>query len=228
MDPRSDEARLKFFGRRKGRSLKPSQQGILDQRLPVYALDPEAMPKNPRELFIPSVDSVQMEIGFGSGEHLVAQAQASLPLLLGSFVLASSLASAVSATVWGYMADTSSRNVMVRGGGLAALVCLLAGGLAAWGPQTDWLHWLYPLAFFVLAIAHAGVRIGRKTYMVDMAGGNKRTDYTAVSNTVIGFLLLAVGGISAGVAMLGNDWALLVLGMMGATGVVSARLLKEV
>lgn len=159
---------------------------------------------------------------------LVAQAQASLPLLLGSFVLASSLASAVSATVWGYMADTSSRNVMVRGGGLAALVCLLAGGLAAWGPQTDWLHWLYPLAFFVLAIAHAGVRIGRKTYMVDMAGGNKRTDYTAVSNTVIGFLLLAVGGISAGVAMLGNDWALLVLGMMGATGVVSARLLKEV
>jgi len=27
---------------------------------------------------------------------------------------------------------------------------------------------------------------------------------------------------------LGNDWALLVLGMMGATGVVSARLLKEV
>ena len=157
-----------------------------------------------------------------------AQAQASLPLLLGSFVLASSLASAVSATVWGYMADPSSRNVMVRGGGLAALVCLLAGGLAAWGPQTDWLHWLYPLAFFVLAIAHAGVRIGRKTYMVDMAGGNKRTDYTAVSNTVIGFLLLAVGGISAGVAMLGNDWALLVLGMMGATGVVSARLLKEV
>ena len=80
----------------------------------------------------------------------------------------------------------------------------------------------------LLAIAHAGVRIGRKTYMVDMAGGTKRTDYTAVSNTVIGFLLLAVGGISSGVAMLGNDWALLVLGMMGATGVVSARLLKEV
>ena len=159
---------------------------------------------------------------------LVAQEQASLPLLLGSFVLASSLASTVSATVWGYMADTSSRNVMVRGGGLAAVVCLLAGGLAAWGPQADWLHWLYPLAFFVLAIAHAGVRIGRKTYMVDMAGGTKRTDYTAVSNTVIGVLLLAVGGISAGVALLGNDWALLVLGGMGAVGVFSALSLKEV
>ena len=87
---------------------------------------------------------------------------------------------------------------------------------------------MYPLAFFVLAIAQGGVRIGRKTYMVDMAGGTKRTDYTAVSNTVIGVLLLAVGGISAGVALLGNDWALLVLGGMGATGVVSGRLLKDV
>ena len=64
--------------------------------------------------------------------------------------------------------------------------------------------------------------------MVDMAGGTKRTDYTAVSNTVIGFLLLAVGGISAGVALLGNDWALLVLGGMGAVGVFSALSLKEV
>ena len=111
---------------------------------------------------------------------------------------------------------------------LAALVCLLAGGLAAWGPQTDWLHWLYPLAFFVLAIAHAGVRIGRKTYMVDMAGGTKRTDYTAVSNTVIGVLLLFAGAASAAVAVLGNDWALVVLGGMGAAGVVSALCLNDV
>ena len=45
---------------------------------------------------------------------------------------------------------------------------------------------------------------------------------------MIGVLLLAVGGISAAVAMLGNDWALLVLGTMGAMGVASAMLLKEV
>ncbi|MDF1748038.1 MAG: tRNA (guanine(46)-N(7))-methyltransferase TrmB [Alphaproteobacteria bacterium] len=76
MDTRSDEARLKFFGRRKGRSLKASQQVILDERLPAYLLDPAAIPKNPKDLFSPVVDSLQMEIGFGSGEHLVAQAQA--------------------------------------------------------------------------------------------------------------------------------------------------------
>lgn len=70
----------------------------------------------------------------------------------------------------------------------------------------------------MLAIAHAGVRIGRKTYLVDMAGGNKRTDYTAVSNTVIGLLLLLVGGLSAAVAMRGTSWALLLLGAMGLVG----------
>ena len=159
---------------------------------------------------------------------LLAREQASLPTLLGSFVLASSLASTISASVWGYMADASSRVVMLRGGALAALVCLTAGGLAVWQPAWSALHWLYPVAFFVLAIAHAGVRIGRKTYLVDMAGGNKRTDYTAVSNTVIGALLLVVGGISALVAMLGTDWALVVLGTMGAAGVASAWRLKDV
>ncbi|MAX56731.1 MAG: MFS transporter [Alcanivoracaceae bacterium] len=159
---------------------------------------------------------------------LLARDQSDLALMLGSFVLASSLASAISATVWGYMADSSSRAVMIRGGALAALVCLVAGGLSLSGWQPGWLHWLYPGAFFVLAIAHAGVRIGRKTYMVDMAGGTKRTDYTAVSNTVIGVLLLFAGAASAAVAVFGNDWALVVLGGMGAAGVVGAVSLKPV
>ena len=159
---------------------------------------------------------------------LLAQDQSELALMLGSFVLASSLAGAVSATVWGYMADSSSRAVMIRGGALAALVCLGAGGLSLSGWQPDGVHWFYPGAFFVLAIAHAGVRIGRKTYMVDMAGGTKRTDYTAVSNTVIGVLLLVVGVFSAAVATLGNDWALVVLGGMGAAGVLCAISLKTV
>lgn len=158
----------------------------------------------------------------------LAQDRSQGAALLGGFVVASSLASTVSATVWGYMADVSSRRVMIRGGALAALVCLAVAALAlldpAWGGKT----WCYPLAFFVLAIAHAGVRIGRKTYLVDMAGGNKRTDYTSVSNTVIGVLLLVVGGISAAVALLGPSWALVLLGLMGLLGTVWSWRLPEV
>ena len=72
--------------------------------------------------------------------------------------------------------------------------------------------WFYPLAFFGLGLAHAGVRLGRKTYMVDMAEGNRRTDYVAVSNSVIGALLLVsgvIGGVAAG--LVGSVLSLLTL-----------------
>ena len=148
--------------------------------------------------------------------------------LLGVFLLASSLASSVSASVWGWMADDSSRTVMIRGAQIASGACLVVG-LAAWqfGSQ-EWIGWFYPVGFFVLSIAHAGVRLGRKTYLVDMAGGNKRTDYTSVSNTVIGVLLLVTGGLTALVSMISEVAVILTLGMMGLAGAISATRLKDV
>lgn len=68
--------RPKFFGRRKGRALRPAQQRLYEERLPAYTLDPKALPVDPRDLFGVPVRAVWMEIGFGSGEHLVAQAEA--------------------------------------------------------------------------------------------------------------------------------------------------------
>ena len=148
--------------------------------------------------------------------------------LLGIFLLASSLASSVSASIWGWMADDSSRKVMIRGALIASGACLTVG-LVAWrfGDST-WIGWFYPAGFFVLSIAHAGVRLGRKTYLVDMAGGNKRTDYTSVSNTVIGVLLLVVGGLTALVSMISEVAVILTLGLMGLAGAMSAVRLKDV
>jgi hypothetical protein len=80
----------------------------------------------------------------------------------------------------------------------------------------------------VLSIAHAGVRLGRKTYLVDMAGGNKRTDYTSVSNTVIGVVLLLTGGLTALLSMVSEVAVILTLGLMGLTGAVSATRLRDV
>ncbi len=71
-----DPSRPKFFGRRKGRPLSASHQTYLDEALPGMTLDPAAMPVRPADLFKGSVSDVWMEIGFGSGEHLIAQAQA--------------------------------------------------------------------------------------------------------------------------------------------------------
>ncbi len=159
---------------------------------------------------------------------VLAQQQTDSGWALGVFLLASSLASSLSASFWGWAADTSSRRVIIRGAIMASVVCLGVAGTALVMGESVGGVWFYPAAFFVLSIAHAGVRLGRKTYLVDMAGGNKRTDYTAVSNTVIGVLLLATGALTAFISTYSTIAVILVLGLMGLAGAFSAMTLREV
>lgn len=117
---------------------------------------------------------------------------------LGLFIVISGLASFVSAAVWGKLADHSSRWVILITAILVTLLCL-AGSVISMVNLSDNTPWVMAL-FFVLAVTHQGVRLGRKTYLVNMAQGNQRTTYVAVSNTLIGFLLLVIGLASAGLA----------------------------
>ena len=79
--------------------------------------------------------------------------------------------------------------------------------------------------FFLLAIAHAGVRLGRKTYLVDLAGGNKRTDYVSVSNSVIGLVLLLTSSVGLLTLIMPITGVIVVLSAMGLAGAwLSARL----
>lgn len=138
--------------------------------------------------------------------------------LLALFILANGVASSISAPVWGRMADTSSRRVMV----IAALITSLLGIgiylIVQLQLNLAGTVWLYPLAFFLLGVAHSGVRLGRKTYVVDMAGGSRRTDYVAVSNTVIGLVLLLTGGISALASTISPQGVIFVLSLFGLAG----------
>ncbi|MDO9297346.1 tRNA (guanine(46)-N(7))-methyltransferase TrmB [Bradyrhizobium sp.] len=66
-----------FFGRRKGHKLRSHQADLIAQLLPRLALDITApSPANLAELFDTPVDHVRLEIGFGGGEHLIAEALA--------------------------------------------------------------------------------------------------------------------------------------------------------
>jgi hypothetical protein len=146
---------------------------------------------------------------------------------LAPFVLSSGVASLVGGRVWGRLADRSSRRVMMVACGLASGVVLGFLGLL----RVDGLaqqEWLYPATYLLLALAHTGSRIGRKTYVVDLAEGNRRTEYVAVSNTAMGVLLLATGALSAGVASLGVEAALGLLAGLGIAGVAVSRSLPEV
>ncbi len=65
-----------FFGRRKGHKLRPNQAQLLDELLPDLALDlSKPAPDDLSSLFPLPVSEVRLEIGFGGGEHMVAQAQ---------------------------------------------------------------------------------------------------------------------------------------------------------
>ena len=84
-----------------------------------------------------------------------------------------------------------------------------------------------PGFYFLLCIAHQGVRLGRKTYLVDMAQGNKRTDYVSVSNTVIGILLLMLGSIGLLEAFLSTAQLILLYSLLGLLGAISAIFLPQ-
>ncbi|UTF61124.1 MFS transporter [Gilvimarinus sp. DA14] len=148
-------------------------------------------------------------------------------VLLGLFLLASGLASLLSAPFWGRFADVSSRRVMMLAAWLTAVLGFMVFALHTWAP-----HWLgysavLPVFYFFLTVAHQGVRVGRKTYVVDLAEGNRRTDYVALSNTIIGVVLLLLG-VSGWIASeLGISWAILLLSAAGAAGALLARTLPE-
>jgi tRNA (guanine-N7-)-methyltransferase len=87
-----------FFGRRKGHALKPRQAALFDTLLPKIALNlAEPAPADLRALFA-GADVVRLEIGFGSAEHLIAQATANPRIgFIGSDGFVNAIAKALAA-----------------------------------------------------------------------------------------------------------------------------------
>src|ERR1700704_4786111 len=66
-----------FFARRKGHKLRLHQADLIENLLPRLALDIAApRPPDLTGLFDPPADEIRLEIGFGGGEHLIAEARA--------------------------------------------------------------------------------------------------------------------------------------------------------
>jgi tRNA (guanine-N7-)-methyltransferase len=64
-----------FFGRRHGHKLRPRQAGLIETLLPRLVLNLAEPAGDLRSLFPCAVDVVRLEIGFGGGEYLVAEAE---------------------------------------------------------------------------------------------------------------------------------------------------------
>lgn len=148
---------------------------------------------------------------------------------LGPFVVAASLASISSAYFWGRWSDRSSRTVLIAAALIAAAILCAVTLAGLFAPSLAGMTYVMAPALFVLLIAYQGVRLGRSTHLVDMVDADKRASYTALSNTVIGVLLLVVGGTFGLIAeWIGTPIVLLIFAIMCLGAAIVATTLEEV
>jgi hypothetical protein len=160
---------------------------------------------------------------------LLAQQHASGGLTgLGMLIIASGIASSVSAPLWGRLGDRSSRLVML----LAALAAGLLGISVFLFVKFDTVLLDHPLfhatLFLGLTIFHSGVRLGRKVYLVDMASAETRATYVALSNTIIGIAMLLGGVIGVIADLLNTHTLILILALVSLAASLYAWRLPEV
>ncbi len=143
--------------------------------------------------------------------------------VLGLMIIATGLAALLSSALWGRYADRSSRLVLVAAAFIAGVIGLAAFGYAR--IEQGHMAGAFAVLFFVLGVAHAGVRIGRKTYLVDMADQSTRAAYVALSNTLIGAALLLASSVGLLGSAMGAEGIILVLALCSlAAGALAWRL----
>jgi len=136
---------------------------------------------------------------------------------LGGLVVASSFATFVSGWVWGTLSDRSTSRVL----GFAGLGSGGFLGLALFGAFAGWYDavWFLPVVLFGVVVSYQGVRIARSVHLVNLATEETRAAYTAISNTIIGVVLLTTGvfGLLAEATGIQSVvWLLLAMSLIGS------------
>ncbi|WP_420556295.1 MFS transporter [Roseovarius sp.] len=145
---------------------------------------------------------------------------------LGALLVASAAAGFVSSYAWGWLADRSSRLMLLAAGLLGALAMAagVAANLAGWAQTTA----IIPGVLFVLMVAYHGVRQARSTYLVDISPEDRRTVNSAVANLAIGIILLLAGAFGGALSWVGPNAALTGFAAMSALGGLAALGLRDV
>lgn len=145
---------------------------------------------------------------------------------LGLLVLASSVASILSSYLWGALSDWSSRQTLMLAGAASGVTLAIAAttGFLDISGGTAMLIAGY---VFVSQIAYQGAR-GPQTHLTDMDSGGRKSVYTALSNTLIGVLLVLGGLFGALADVAGPESVLAILSAFSLTAILSASRLSEV
>jgi MFS family permease len=112
--------------------------------------------------------------------------------VLAVMVFAVGIANIVASPLWGRLSDIAAERVMASGALAGVGAAALAVAIALFvGPEPGYSLWLYALVFVLLGIAEAGVRLGRKTYLVDGAPKEEKALFAAFANSAVGIIALA-------------------------------------
>ncbi|MBC2607352.1 MFS transporter [Pelagicoccus albus] len=147
---------------------------------------------------------------------------------LGWLIIAGGLAGTVGGPIWGRFSDRSSRMTMATASLATGLLGIAIAVVYQFGySQILSGSWPQAALFFLISIFYAGVRLGRKAYLVDMVDGDK-SSYVAVGNTLIGVGLLILGGLGFLAESFGPSGAIGMLALISIAGSLAAWKLKEV
>lgn len=146
---------------------------------------------------------------------------------LGLFVVAAGVGRMLGGPIWGRLADRAAHRAMVLGGVLATLVALYAFAFSFF-PEPLQQFYLFAPVFVVNAVAYAGIRLGRKTYLVDYAPSQERPLYVSLANTLVGAGMLAGGGLGFVAQLAGPVWAVAATVLLLAGGSLLALSLPSV
>jgi tRNA (guanine-N7-)-methyltransferase len=122
MDETGAERLIHTYGRRRGRRLRPGQRVLLAAMLPEIAIGPASSESlDPCALFAPAPRAVWLEVGFGGGEHLAAQAAANPHV---GFIGCEPFVNGV-VSLLGHVSERGLRNVRVWQGDARDLIARL-------------------------------------------------------------------------------------------------------
>ncbi|NOY13348.1 MAG: MFS transporter [Deltaproteobacteria bacterium] len=145
---------------------------------------------------------------------------------IGALVIAIGISHILSSPFWGRMADRTSKQVMILSAQIGALAAFLAVLLNLL-PVHSLQYAGYLLVFVLIGLAEAGVRLGRKTYLVDATPQDDRATYTAFSNSVIGVVAVLSGLAGLVAQWLGVTAVLLLIGLLMSAGALLCRQMPE-
>lgn len=145
---------------------------------------------------------------------------------LGLFMTAIGVSQVISSPFWGRAADETSRTVMIQSAVISVAAAVVA--VVCYFLTSQLAVYVGLLASFVLiGLAEAGVRLGRKTYLVDATPAENKATFTAFSNSMVGVITLFAGLLGFLAEKTGAAGIIAVIGAISILAVFAAALMPE-